>query len=123
MGRLYEEFAIWIVAYENCSNQLQKLKYLEHLETLVKMHMPHGSGIDNGVMLLLEKSNKEKLVFQVDYHHMDDNGMYDGWSHHTATVTASLYHGINIRMGGRNRNKVKEMLVEILWERLMKEVG
>ena len=59
------------------------------LESLMK-HMPSGSGIDAGTKLLLEESNNTKLVFLVEYHHMNQNGYYCGWSSRKIVITPSL---------------------------------
>lgn len=65
------------------------------LESLMR-HMPSGSGIDSGTKLLLEDSSKDKLVFRVDYHHMDQNGFYCGWSSRLITITPSLISDYNM---------------------------
>lgn len=59
------------------------------LESLMK-HMPSGSGIDSGTKLLLEESSNTELVFQVDYHHMNQSGYYCGWSTRKIVITPSL---------------------------------
>ena len=128
MEQLYVELARTIRAYENCSNSDHenhrewKLKHAARLGELVHEHMPSGSGVDNGTSLNLEKSSGEKLVFETSYHHMNDAGMYDGWTEHTVVVTASLMFGFNLRITGRNRNDIKEYLVSLFQESLLKEV-
>lgn len=64
-------------------------KYIYALETLMRK-MPSRSGIDSGTKLLLEESSKTKLVFQVDYHHMNSEGYYCGWSTREVVITPSL---------------------------------
>lgn len=59
------------------------------LEALMK-HMPSGSGIDAGTKLLLNESTEDRLVFFVEYHHMDSNGYYCGWSSRKIVVSPSL---------------------------------
>lgn len=59
------------------------------LEALMKF-MPSGSGIDSGTKLLLSESSEDKLVFFVEYHHMDSNGYYCGWSSRKVVVYPSL---------------------------------
>jgi len=59
------------------------------LEALMK-HMPSGSGIDAGTKLLLSESSADKLVFFVEFHHMDSNGSYCGWSSRKIVVSSSL---------------------------------
>ena len=75
---------------------------------------PSGSGIDNGVQLLEDESHDNRLVFQCDFHHMDESGFYSGWTYHTAVVTPDLAFGYSLRITGRDRNQIKEYLGETL---------
>jgi len=43
---------------------------------------------------------------------MNENGYYDGWTAHTVTVTPSLARAFNLRISGRNRNDIKEMMYQ-----------
>src|SRR5580765_24295 len=56
------------------------------IEDLVKDFLPHGSGIDSGVKFDFDKSNGEKLIFYFGFHHMNEDGYYDGWTEHALTV-------------------------------------
>lgn len=110
---IYREFAALIAAIANCrkSNNGEWLdKHSENVEFLCKNYMPSGSGIDSGTKIDMDKSTPEKLVFYTSFHHMNDCGMYDGWTEHTITVRASLQFGIDISIGGRDRNQIKEHL-------------
>lgn len=80
---LYEAIAQYV------DSAKQELKYEYALEALMK-HMPSGSGIDSGTKLLIAESNQEKLVFSVEYHHMNQNGFYCGWSSRLLTITPTL---------------------------------
>jgi len=73
-------------------------------------YLPYGSGFDNGSHVNLEKSTGEKIVIDVDFHHMDENGYYNGWSEHEVIVTPSLRYGFKIRVTGRDRNNIKEYI-------------
>ena len=75
---------------------------------------PHGFGIDRGVQLLEDESAPNRLVFQCDYHHMDEAGFYVGWTYHKAVVTPDFVFGYSIRITGRDRNQIKEYLRETL---------
>lgn len=72
--------------------------------------MPSGSGIDSGTKLDYGRSTPDKLVFTMSFHHMNDSGMYDGWTDHSITVKPSLVYGIEIGISGRNRNDIKDYL-------------
>lgn len=97
--------------------------HTETLESLVKNYLPSGSGFDDGVTLDLEGSTVDRVVFHTSFHHMNDNGYYDGWTEHTITVTPS-FTGINIEVTGKNRNDIKDYIVGAFYEALTtKEVG
>lgn len=127
MERLYVEIARTVRAYENCCNSPGhaewKLKHAARLQELVHEYMPSGSGLNNGTSLNFAKSDSERLVFETSFHHMNENGLYDGWTEHTVVVTASLMFGVNIRITGRNRNDIKEYLYALFQEALLKEVS
>ncbi len=89
----------WQTKWEN--------QILEQLEDF-----PSGSGFDNGTKIDLEASNDEILVFHTAFHHMNDNGMYDGWTEHTVTVTPSLGLDFHLKISGRDRNDIKEYISE-----------
>lgn len=86
--------------------------HTETIEELVKQHLPHGSGFDSGTKIDLDASHAEKLVFTTSFHHMNDGGFYDGWTDHTVTVTPSLAGEFHLRISGRNRNDIKEMMYQ-----------
>lgn len=112
---LYREIASLLSARENCrkSNNAEWLdRHGETLRKLVKDYMPSGSGIDCGTKLDENASTPEKLIFTFSFHHMDDSGMYSGWTEHTLTVRPSLQFGIDLRISGPNRNQIKEYLYE-----------
>ncbi len=85
-------------------------KHEARLNELVAEFLPHGSGFDNGTTLDLDKSTSEKLIFYTSFHHMDENGGYDGWTDHSIIVTASLVYGFNLRVTGRDRNDIKDYI-------------
>lgn len=43
---------------------------------------------------------------------MNDGGFYDGWTEHTVTVTPALHGDFHLRISGRNRNDIKEMMYQ-----------
>ena len=124
MTKLYKRLAGLISAYNNCvaSGNSWSEKHKEEILKLCEDKLPHGAGIDNGTQIDLERSTDEKLVFTTSYHHMNNVGMYDGWTDHTVIVTASLAHYINIRITGKNRNDIKDYLHEVFLDCLSGEV-
>ena len=110
---LYRELATAIQAMRNCeeTNNVEWVhKWAETIDNLTEL-LPHGSGIDSGCQIDLDKSHAEKLVIHTSFHHMNDGGFYDGWTEHTITVTPS-FSGINLRISGPNRNDIKEYLYD-----------
>lgn len=123
--KLYVLLAQIIQAYHRCigtQNDEWAAKHRERLETLVHEHMPSGAGIDREVKLNLKESTEEKLVFYTSYHHMNEVGMYDGWTDHVIRVRPSLCYGIVLSISGRDRNDIKDYLHEVFHEALTKEI-
>jgi hypothetical protein len=123
---LYSEIANLIQARSNCSasgNIEWFEKHTDAIDALVAEHMPSGSGFDNGTQLDLILSHVDKLVFKVSFHHMNEVGYYDGWTHHTVTVTPSFIGGFNLRVSGRNLNDIKGYIGDTFAESLSVEVG
>jgi hypothetical protein len=113
---LYKQLASAIQARTNCAksgNAEWHAKHSETIEQLVRDFMPSGSGWDCGTKIDLGASHADKLVLYGEFHHMDENGMYDGWTSHVVTVTPSLLNDFNIRISGRDRDEIKEYLHEM----------
>lgn len=84
--------------------------------------LPSGSGIDSGTKIIGQKCSPRRFVMVAEYHHMNESGMYDGWTSHTITVKAHLYWGFELTVGGRNRNDIKDYLYEVYDSCLREEV-
>ncbi len=113
MAKLYEKLAGLIIAIENCnaSDNVEWLeKHIDTVESLVKRYMPSGSGFDCGTKLHIDRSSGELLVFTTDFHHMDEHGIYSGWTNHTIRVRPSLFFGTRLSISGPNRNDIKELI-------------
>lgn len=95
-----------------------------HKKTIVELckNGPSGSGIDNGTHFNFEESKEDKLVFDTSYHHMNEHGYYDGWTHHEIIVTPSLMFGFSLRVTGRDRRDIKEYLSEVYSHWLSSEI-
>jgi hypothetical protein len=87
-------------------------RHTDEIRRLVKEHMPSGSGWDMGTTLDLSASTPERLVFNGSWHHMTEVGMYDGWTDHEVIVKPSLLHDLHIRITGRDRNYIKDVIHE-----------
>lgn len=119
------EIALLLSARQNCINSGNTAwlgNHTSRLTSLVRNHMPSGSGIDSGTTLDIDASTPDKLVFHTSFHHMDEHGSYDGWTEHAITVRPSLAFGLTLTIGGRNRNDIKEYLSETFTDALRAEI-
>lgn len=122
---LYRRLAGLIVAMDNCLKSGNSEWYEKHKSNIMRLtenHMPHGAGFDNGTLFDFEASKPEKLVFTTAYHHMNENGVYDGWTGHAVTVRPSLAFEINVKISGQNRNDIKELIGDVFHEALTSEI-
>lgn len=126
MKQLYQRIASAANAQRNCVKTGNAKWAREHFDTvsrLVREHMPSGSGLDNGTAFDWDRSSDDKLVFHTSFHHMNDLGMYDGWTDHVVTVKPSLLSGIDVFISGRNRNDIKDYLFDLYRDALTAEIS
>src|SRR5437016_5349407 len=74
-------------------------RHLQTINNIKKQFLPSGSGIDNGTLVDTERSADERLALTLEYHHMNADGYYDGWTEHTVTVMAG-FNGLLIKISG-----------------------
>jgi hypothetical protein len=86
----------------------------------VKNYLPSGVGLDKGVLVREDECTPTKLVFSVDYNHMDTEGKYDGWTNHCVHVTPT-FHGLEVTVSGWNRNNAKDYITDIFLNVLTEE--
>ncbi len=98
-----------------------KEKWEEKAEEIVEEYLPSGSGFDSGTKIIWEKTTKDKIVFQADFHHMDDNGYYDGWTEHQVTVRPGFL-GMEISVSGRNKRDIKDYILDTFRYDLEKKI-
>lgn len=123
--KLYEAIGSRVAAMLNCQasgNSEWFEKHGDAIDELVRDHLPYGSGFDNGVTFDNVRSRGDRLVFNTAFHHMDENGMYDGWTDHSVIVTPSFIGGFDVRVTGRNHNDIKEYIAETFAQRLNETV-
>jgi hypothetical protein len=122
----YIELAKAMAAFHNCVES-GNTTWMKHWESLcvriVSELFPRGSGFDNGTKLDFNQSNGDKIVFHTAYHHMDESGMYDGWTEHDVIVTPSLWAGYHVKVTGRDRNQIKDYIAETFSYALDEEAG
>ena len=102
-------------ARQNCltSNNIEWYeKHTDKLESLSDL-LPSGSGIDSGTKIDLNDSNENKIVLCFGFHHMDENGNYNGWTDHKVIITPSLVNTFNMKITGKDINGVKDYLFDL----------
>jgi hypothetical protein len=110
-SEFYSELAGNIAWYKTAHADFKE-QALDKINKLAEK-FPYGSGFNNGCSIDLEKSNGEKIVIKTAFHHMDENGYYDGWTEHTVIITPSLQYGFNVKVTGKNKNQIKDYIFEI----------
>jgi hypothetical protein len=84
----------------------------QDIKTMLKL-LPSGSGLDSGVHFVWTESKPNHLVFKFDYHHMNSQGSYDGWTKHKLIITPSFVFGFEMRITGRDKNDTKQYLYDL----------
>jgi hypothetical protein len=112
---LVEHFANCFQALRNCeeSGNADWLEIWERrIAALSREHLPSGSGFDSGSSFNLDESRPDRLIFATSFHHMNDSGMYDGWTEHRVIVTPSFVHGFELKVTGRDKRQIKDYIGE-----------
>ena len=129
MRKRYQVIATAVQARINCmkddNQDANRIEWTERWTDVIEREtaqLPSGSGIDSAPKFDFDASTPEKLVFTFGYHHMNENGMYDGWTEHSLIVTPSLQFGFHLRITGKDRKQIKDYLYEIFQSALSEEV-
>lgn len=73
----------------------------EAIAKLEREYLPHGSGYDRGCTV---SGDGRTIVVSAPFHHMDDNGYYDGWGVYVVTVRPSFFSdGLETTVKGGRR--------------------
>jgi hypothetical protein len=116
-GHVASLFVAWQTCCKNGNKEWEE-RHHDTLYAFVRKFMPSGAGIDTGTGFDFEKSKPDRLVFTTAFHHMDEDGYYDGWTYHDVIVKPSLAFGLDITITGKNRNDIKEYLHETYFHAL-----
>ena len=112
-----------LMAIESCkkSNNVEWLD--KHTEKLIELEkrLPSGSGIDCGTKIDTRDLKANQFKLTVSFHHMDENGFYDGWTDHVITVRPS-FGGLDLTISGKNKNDIKEYLLDTYYYALTEEI-
>lgn len=109
---IIQHLAIAIPAHQRCMEAKHLSAHVPTWEAKIAHLMsdaPSGSGFDSGTSL--GDCEPRKITFHTSFHHMNDGGMYDGWTEHAVHVEPE-FDGFSIRVTGRDRNGIKEYISE-----------
>jgi len=82
--------------------------------------LPSGSGFNAGTKI--EYAGSDKIVLRTSFHHMNEHGYYDGWTEHVIVAVPNFIYELDLKVGGRNKNGVKEYIADVFYEVLRREV-
>lgn len=122
--KVYQQVAAWAGAYKTASNREIADNYPEWIGKLVKGFLPSGSGIDNGVVIDLDKSDGYKLVFTSSFHKMSESGFYCGWWDFKVTVRPSLITDFDLKITSSQKDTqmLRDYLLDIFAHSLSQEI-
>lgn len=109
-----QELSTKAMAIHNCQKSGHKeweQIHADDIKWLIEQFMPSGSGFDSGTKMDITQSNDKRLQFYTSFHHINENGMYDGWTEHSVVVAAT-FQGFDINISGRNKNDIKEFILD-----------
>lgn len=113
--KLYTKLAQTLCAVRNCErsgNAEWQARHTETLQSLIRQHLPSGSGFDRGTEIDLDRSTQNRLVFSTEFHRMNDYGYYCGWTAHRVIVKPDLAFGIDVRVTGRGFLTLRDYIAE-----------
>lgn len=92
----------------------------DDLLTLIEKNLlPHGSGIDCGCKIVREKCDDSRITIEFSYHHMNENGVYVGWSEYRVTARPGLEIDLSLTITGQDRNGLKEYFADLFLATLL----
>ena len=112
--KIYQKIDQVLQAIENCkhsNNQEWLNKHFDSISIIEKQLLPYGSGFDSGTTIKTLPYAGKAISFETSFHHMDENGYYDGWTEHTITITPS-FQGFDIKVSGKNKNDIKNYILD-----------
>lgn len=95
-------------------NREWRERWSERLKTL-ESFLPSGGGFDSGSQIQIPdvRPKQESFSIVTAFHHMNDGGIYDGWTQHVVTLRPSFQgSGFTIRVSGKDRNGIKDYIAE-----------
>jgi len=114
MAQVYQAIARKLDAMHNCARSGNREWFDRHsdaIDSLVKEYLPYGGGFNAGC-IIDKDSPRGRIVIETSFHHMSENGYYDGWTSHKVIVTACLSHGFELRITGKDKNGIKDYIAD-----------
>ena len=105
----YQALAWWQYQVDRATDPDARDRWQYKIDAIMAT-APSGSGFDNGTQLV--SCTRARIVFATAFHHMTENGYYDGWTHHKVTATADLMYGFTLIITGRDKRQIKEYIAE-----------
>lgn len=123
MITLLQAIASTLEARRNCIASKNVEWKAKHEQTLLELEnqLPSGSGFDSGTRICIDECTEKKIVLETSFHHMDEHGMYTGWSNHAIVITPGFV-GFYIRVTGRNVDAIKDHITQEFAQCLSGEV-
>lgn len=127
--KVYQAIASKIEAMRNCNKSGNGEWFTRHhdaIDNIMREYMPRGSGFDCGTQFDVCEhvdNGRDELRFETEFHHMNETGMYDGWTSHKVIVRPSLSHGFTLRVTGRDRNGIKDCIADTFYNALRAELA
>jgi len=124
--KLYQKIASLVVGIKNCketNNKEWKIKHEKALKDIERDHLPNESGIDSGTKIDIDRCRSDKIVLITSFHHMNENGFYDGWTDHEIMITSDFVYVLDIKISGKNRNNIKDHLHDLFYNALTNDVN
>ena len=123
--QLYKAIATAVDSRARCAargNSKWEQRWVTRLEYIENNLLPSGSGIDAGTDIERPDNFKGTIKLYVAFHHMNNAGMYDGWTDHVVTIKPSLLSDFDLTISGRNRKDIKSYLADLFSEILREDV-
>jgi hypothetical protein len=104
--KVVEALASALSTMRSCEREEMADRAKERVGKIQQELLLSGSGNDAGSEVLVDLCSDRKIVIQSDFHHMDENGFYSGWTKGVFTITPS-FHGIEVKFVVRGRPDIK----------------
>lgn len=106
-----------LIAQQNCKksgNAEWDIRWTAYIERIRREHLPSGGGFDAGTRVIGLAADGHGVKLETDFHHMDDNGSYDGWTHHTIVVRPTFVpSSVHLTITGPDRNSIKDYISDM----------